>query len=213
MPNRPKTGPDPRAKTQSGLSRLLVIVLAAAVLVGGGTLAIVMLSGGGDKTVAEPTFSPLGFPEQAGTPAARARCGAIERPKYQGRIKVEVGQKHPDYSSSPPTSGWFRIGVSPAWYGVSPPIEQVMGIPANGGIAIWVSDVESRNSRLWHTLKRRNDVIVVADPSIKTGVVFTAWGLKQRCEYFSGEYATSFLNRWTNMRALKEVEPTAQPIN
>jgi len=187
--------------------RILVAAIAAVVVAGAITTAIVVSNDEG-KTE-PPRVDP--HPTALGVPAAQAGCRKVERPEYQGRIALKPEQKHPPYSSSPPTSGWFMPNSLPGAYAMAQPLERVMDIPANGGVAIFATEEFDPEVRKFYNLSHSDDLVTRVYPDMETGVAFVAWGLIQRCDRFSGEAARSFIEEHGKWKAVYEVEPTATP--
>jgi len=176
-----------------------------------GILAGIFAFSGGGPDVPTPTLSPLTFPEDEGVPAAEAGCRPVQTPPYQGHAELTPGQEHPPYNTDPPTSGWYLI-VKPnaGFYGIPLPAERIMNIPADGGIVIWISESETRATRRFSFALHAADVLMTVWPGVEQGVVFTAWGVMQRCQKFSGEVAMAFIERY-RLTALKQREPDYEP--
>lgn len=209
VPN-PKQTPAPPARSRK---KPLLIGTGIAGLVALAGVLVLNLTSGDDNKPPEPTVSPLAFAEDAGVPYAQAGCEDAETPSYQGHQEVMPGDEHPPYSSKPPTSGWYLI-VRPqaGFYRIPLPVERIMNIPANGGVAIWTSEAEAFEVQRFMIKAGRDDVIAnVWSDEVPTGVVFTAWGVMQRCEKFSGQAASAFLATYGTGKALKEREPDYVP--
>lgn len=193
-------------------------VLALA-LVGGGLAATVL--GGEDSPQPETAPSPQTAPSpettpspdytyqlpktirEAGVLASQAGCSEVETPKDQGSHQVETGEKHPPYSSTPPTSGWYRLGsLTPALYYVpTADNETLVRNMAEGDVIIWhtgLSKGELEDLKGLMVLLKSEQLLGV--PGKKLGleekIVLTAWGRLQRCEELSGEAIEDFFERF-----------------
>lgn len=205
MPARTK---NPSPGGRSGRAKRIAWIAAAAVAAGG-VAGLFAFTGGSDGPKPKP--SPVSFPQDEGVPFAEAGCQPVQTPPYQGHEEVRPGDAHPAYNTDPPTSGWYLIARPNAgFYGIPLPIERIMNLPANGGIGIWVSQSEATTTRRFMSALGSSDVIATVWPGVKEGVVFTAWGVIQRCKRFSGEAAIAFIQQY-RLTALKQREPDFVP--
>lgn len=205
---RPRTPVPPAAPSGPRIKKIVLIAASVTALAVAATILIVNATGDEDKKpVARPTLEF--FPERIGVPAKDAGCKPVERPPYQGHVMLDPGEKHPPYNTTPPASGWF-LGANPepAYYEIPIPIERMMNVAAYGGILLWSSKAESPPARRYTRLKASAVLVGQTEPSIKSGVVFTAWGVLQRCEKFSGEAMEAFGKAFYK-KALKAKEPKA----
>lgn len=188
--------------------RTIAIVASIAVLATGSAVGAALLMRDPKPPVKKIDLQPLA---SIGASAEETTCRDPERPEYQGRTQIGGGQKHPPYSSDPPSSGWYVDDVQAGYYHQVLPDENVLAIPAKGGVAIYTSDQDSTDARIFFNRAHRNDLIVVRDTErVQKGVIFVAWGYVVRCDKFSAEMAILFLERYSQGKALVHVEPTAK---
>ncbi|MGH2711101.1 MAG: DUF3105 domain-containing protein [Actinomycetota bacterium] len=141
--------------------------------------------------------------DEAGVPASEAGCSDIETPPDQGSHQVDLGEGHPAYSSTPPTSGWYTLaGLTPALYysPISEP-EALVRNMAEGGVVIWHSGLtEQELGDLKGAMVLLESDQLVGLPGDDFGldqkIVLTAWGHLQRCDEVSGEAIAVFFEQF-----------------
>jgi len=116
-------------------------------------------------------------------------CARIERPRLQSGSHLLRGQKPPvPYSSHPPTSGWHASGhVDVDVYDEDDPLgepAQVSVLEAEGVVVTYGTLPDAQVARLAGHVRDRYPGRVAVTPYRRLDdgeVVFTAWGVLQRC--------------------------------
>jgi hypothetical protein len=123
------------------------------------------------------------------TPEGTAVCAEIERPRLQSGSHL-IGDQPPPvpYSSTPPTSGWhssghFDVGVQDSDEPLSEPA-QVSVLEADGVVVAYGELPDGASAALGDHVHETMDGRVAVTPydELDAGqVVFTSWGVLQRC--------------------------------
>ena len=129
-------------------------------------------------------------PAPAASPGATGRCEAAEpQPVQHGSHLVGDAEPPVPYSTTPPTSGWHASGsvpvaVQPARRPLSEP--ELVSVLEAGGVVVSHRGLDrSQRRRLAAHVRRRwpGRVSVTGYDQLADGqVVFTAWGVLQRCD-------------------------------
>lgn len=131
-------------------------------------------------------LQPRRAPAEA--PGATAGCTAPEHPRLQGGLHLLGDAQPPErYSSVPPTSGWHtagrpRVAVQPPGRPLSEP-QQVSVLEA-GGVVVTYGGAADTVAALAPEIAARFAERVALTPYDRLpdgAVVFTAWGVLQRC--------------------------------
>jgi hypothetical protein len=141
-------------------------------------------------------------------PAATDVCGEVEQVPVQAGAHLLPGSAPPvPYSSTPPTSGWHSSGVLPI--GVYAPAEalsepdQVATLEAGGAVVTYDYEGLPADQRgaLEEVVTRDFPRRVAVTPYDRLGegeVVFTAWGVLQRCQGLDVDALTAFVEAYAD---------------
>ena len=195
------------AKTNRSRRRSRPLALGAFVLVAGaiGVLTWSALSDGSSEPTPAPSPTPSPevsvlpipqSPSEVGVPLAEAGCTPVEEPRLQ-RLRLTSTDEHPEYSSNPPTSGWYQGPPPPALYYVPIGPEPAVGAMAKGDVIVWHTGLTYDETQLLHGLfiYFKDEAITGAsgeELGLEEPIVLTAWGKLQRCEKISGEAIATF---------------------
>jgi hypothetical protein len=101
--------------------------------------------------------------------------------RSQGNVHIELGQEHPFYNSSPPTSGWHTPEVN-SWgsFDYIIPDERLVHNMEDGGVILWYSfGTPEENmvniASLETVTKGYRRVIIVPREGMPTRYALTAW--------------------------------------
>jgi hypothetical protein len=199
-----------RSKTGAARSRLARWLAVGAVVVTGlaaGFLAATLAPDDPSGEDRGGALNPGPIPRRLdliGVSREEAGCSDVESPPVQRTRIVVPDQKHPPYSSTPPTSGPHFLSALPAAIYFQPhQPEQVVSNLAQGDVVVWHTGVattqEKRNQLIGLFLLYRSEELVAVEGSdlgLEDPIVLTAWGKLQRCERFSGEAVADFFERY-----------------
>jgi hypothetical protein len=137
--------------------------------------------------------------EPTDAPAASAPCSAVEHPPEESGGHLLPGATPPvPYGTRPPTSGWHASGlVSPGVHAEPLTEPQQVTVLEGGRIVVsWRELADADRVELEaFTGIHANRVVSAPYDGIEPGqVVFTAWGVLQRCRGFDPRAALSFLD-------------------
>ena len=188
--------------------------IGVALLVTGGVAAAAVLSGGEPEPSPSPSpsLSPSPSPTQppvfsfvvpddpseVGAPLAEAGCGPVQQPELQKPTEVKPGDKHPPYSSTPPTSGaHYPDGPGGGVFFVPHDPEAVVASMARGDVVVWHTGFSKgmRNDLIGLLTYFESDFLMAQpgdEMKLDHEMVLTAWGHLQECEEFSGEAVEQF---------------------
>lgn len=169
----------------AGCARSVLAVLVAAV-------AALTACGGAD---------PPSSDGAASSDEAAATCEERTHPPPEdgGHLIGDQGPPVP-YRSTPPTSGWHTSGHTPVT--VQPPDEPLSGprqvsVLEAGGVVVTYHELaaDEREALERHVRENHRGTVAVT-PYDELGadeVVFTAWGVRQRCRGFDAEALDAFV--------------------
>ncbi len=129
---------------------------------------------------------------------------AATRPKpgvpypIQGATHINIGEPHPAYNSSPPTSGW-HLPAPAGWgyYAMVLPDELVVHNLEHGGI--WISYRDASDAQLTAKLEAltrrfRSKVIVTLRPNNDSPIAVAAWGRLLKLDRYDEQQIVAFIN-------------------
>lgn len=130
---------------------------------------------------------------------ASSGCAPVEHPPEESGGHLLPGATPPvPYGTQPPTSGWHASGlVSPGVHAEPLTEPQQVAVLEGGRIMIsWRALTEADQGELEaFTGIHANRVVSAPYDGIEPGqVVFTAWGVLQRCRGFDPQAAAAFLD-------------------
>ena len=178
-----------RAQQKQAARRSNLVTAGIAVLVIG-VVAILILN--------DQKASSIPVPQ--GVSASEAGCGPVETYDEVSQEHIEVGARHEDYNSSPPTSGpHYAVPADPGFYPSPLPPEQLVHNLEHGQIVIWYrpdaseATVEGLQALVESANQRARDSGLVepllAAPYDDIGddfeYVLTAWTHSQSCLDYS----------------------------
>jgi hypothetical protein len=127
--------------------------------------------------------------------------------RSQGNTHINLGDKHPDYNSNPPTSGW-HTGDLTAWgsYDYIVPDERLIHNMEDGGVILWytfgipeqnndeIAKLEAAVEQAEETSgKRYRHVVIVPREGMPTPYAMTAWTRLQQLETVDQAAISAFL--------------------
>ena len=136
-----------------------------------------------------------------GTPSSQPEVG--ESIALQPADHIPVGQAHPAYSSSPPTSGWHYADPAP-WGVVSQPVadENAIHNLEHGGI--WISynpqKVDPTTINQLSSLVRGypSKVLLSSPPTDDQAIAVASWGRLMKLDRLDQGQITQFIQRNKN---------------
>lgn len=169
----------------AGCDRSVLVVLVAALA------ALTACAGAG----------PPSSDGEASSGEAPATCEERTHPPREDGGHL-IGDQDPPvpYRSTPPTSGWHTSGHTPAT--VHPPDEPLSGprqvsVLEAGGVVVTYHELAANERAALERHVRENHggtVAVTPYDELDAGeVVFTAWGVRQRCRGFDAEALDTFV--------------------
>lgn len=140
-----------------------------------------------------------------GTASSDEAAATCEEPTHPPREDGGhlIGDREPPvpYRSTPPTSGWHTSGHTPVT--VQPPDEPLSGprqvsVLEAGGVVVTYHELaaDERAALERHVREHhRGTVAVTPYDKLEPGeVVFTAWGVRQRCRGFDAQVLDTFVD-------------------
>ncbi|HEV3474368.1 MAG TPA: DUF3105 domain-containing protein [Actinomycetota bacterium] len=184
----------------------MAAVIAAGVTAG--ALAGTLTGGGESEEASGPRFTvPIPTSSrQVGVPIDEAGCTDVREPEIQPSRIIAPEEKHPPYSSVPPTSGPHYVGpLSAAIYWVPNDPEALVANLAQGDIVVYhtgFDEIKEQNELkgLFVYLHSEEILATPGEPlGLKHPIVLTAWGKLQECEQFSGEAIHRFFDKYRGL--------------
>ena len=122
-----------------------------------------------------------------------------ERVPIQGTAHIGVGQSHPSYNSTPPTSGWHYESPAPWGIYTSPLVDEIqVHNLEHGGIIVQYNcpdGCEELVQQLTDIVNRyQSHVILAPYANMDTSIALTAWGWIDKLEDFDEERIADFIN-------------------
>ena len=142
----------------------------------------------------------------AGVRIAQSTSLPGEAYRSQGNLHIaDVGAKHPDYNSDPPTSGW-HVGSIAAWgaYDYVVPDELLLHNMEDGGVVLWyaIGSPEQNRDRidaLQQVARGYREVVIAPREGMPTPYAATAWQRVQRFDDVQPEAMRAFLDAFAGM--------------
>jgi hypothetical protein len=134
--------------------------------------------------------------ESAAQAAKEAGCSADRTFDDQGQTHIKQGESHPQYNSTPATSGWHY--TSPAnWGDYDSPVDEETLVHnlEHGGIVIQYNNLPDKqlDQLLEFVDGYAEGVIAAPNPNIDKPIAITAWRHLITCQQFSGPVVKDFI--------------------
>ena len=194
-----------KAEQRKQARRRNALTFGSALLVGAIVVtAIVLQRESGEGPVAT----------DVGVEPSAANCADIEEFEEQEADHIGVGDAHPPYNSSPPTSGpHYETPAGTEFFSEQVPPEQLVHNLEHGQIVIWYSP-DATNETLGFVAdlvdQQPGATAAAPYPDIESPytLVLSAWGASQLCEQVSQEVVDDFRREYQG----KGPEPLTPPF-